>query len=228
MSRATSVVLLFLCAVFLSTSLHAQYKGDDIPGFLGLQSGTQASPGLYVGKVLWIYPTSTIKDNHGNKINQNGNLTSTLDGVLLSSVTNWKFLGANYGAQVVIHFIANRIQFNSLNANTGFAFTDMIVSPVQLGWHRKRADFTAAYNMYLPTGKFEPGGNDNTGLGIFGNEFSVGSTVYLDDERRWVMSVRVVFSQANFLVSDSLIRRNNFHSSQILDTHSRVPRLTTQ
>jgi hypothetical protein len=57
-----------------------------------------------------------------------------------------------------------------------------------LGWHRKRADFIAAYNMYLPTGRFSPGGSDNTGLGIFGNEFSVGSTLYLDDERRWTLA----------------------------------------
>jgi hypothetical protein len=63
MSRAATVLVLSLCAVLLSAPLHAQYKGDDIPGFLGLQSGTQAPPGLYVGNLLWIYPTSTIKDD---------------------------------------------------------------------------------------------------------------------------------------------------------------------
>src|SRR5580698_7619885 len=92
---------------FVAVTSQAQYKGDDIPGFLGLQSGTQAPPGLYAGNLLWIYPTSTIKDAHGNKINQGGNLTCTLDGILLSGVTNWKFLGANYGAQIVIPFISN-------------------------------------------------------------------------------------------------------------------------
>jgi hypothetical protein len=175
-------------AILFCVPAYSQYKGDDIPGFLGLQSGTQAPPGLYAGNLLWIYPTSTIKDAHGNKINQGGNLTSTLDGILLSGVTNWKFLGANYGAQIVLPFISNRLQFDSLDAHSSLAFTDMIVSPVQLGWHRPRADFIAAYNMYLPTGKFSPGGTDNTGLGIFGNEFSVGSTLYLDDEHQWSLA----------------------------------------
>lgn len=32
----------------------AQYKGDHIPGFLGLESGSQAPPGLYVGNVVWV------------------------------------------------------------------------------------------------------------------------------------------------------------------------------
>lgn len=188
MCKAIPVVLLLGLLVFSFFPASAQYKGDDIPGTLGLQSGTQAPPGLYVGNLLWVYPTSTIKDNQGNQINQRGSLTSTLDGIVLSGVTNWKFLGANYGAAVVIPFISNRIQFDSLNVSTGMAFTDMIVTPVQLGWHRQHADFIAAYNLYIPTGKFSPGGNDNTGLGIYGNEFAVGSTLYLDDEKRWNLS----------------------------------------
>jgi len=129
--------------------------------------------------LLWVYPTSTVKDDKGNKINQRGSLTSTLDGILLSWVSNYKILGANYGATTVIPFIQNRIQVNSLNVNTGFAFTDMIVTPVSLGWHLKKADVTAAYNIYIPTGKFSANGTDNTGLGMVGNEFSLGSTVYL-------------------------------------------------
>lgn len=39
--------------VFLLVS-ESQYKGDHIPGFLGLESGPQAPPGLYVGNVVWV------------------------------------------------------------------------------------------------------------------------------------------------------------------------------
>jgi hypothetical protein len=176
---------IFGAILLAGVTASAQYKGDDIAGSLGLQSGTQAPPGIYAGNLLWVYPTSTVKDNNGNTINHAGSLTSTLDGIVLSAVTNWKFLGANYGASVVIPFISNRIQLNSLNVSSGFAFTDMIVTPVQLGWHRKRTDLIAQYNLYLPTGKYEPGGSDNTGLGMVGNEFAVGSTIYLDKEKLW-------------------------------------------
>jgi hypothetical protein len=55
----------------------------------------------------------------------------------------------------------------------------------QLGWHLKRADITAGYNLYIPTGRFSSGGKDNTGLGIWGNELTVGSTIYLDQKRTW-------------------------------------------
>ncbi|MFZ0795913.1 MAG: transporter, partial [Candidatus Korobacteraceae bacterium] len=125
MPKAVAVAL-FLGLIFLVVPASAQYKGDHIPGFLGLDSGTQAPPGIYAGDLLWVYPTSTVKDNNGNQINQRGSLTSTLDGILLSWVSNYKVFGANYGATVVVPFIQNRLQLDSLNVNSGFAFTDMI------------------------------------------------------------------------------------------------------
>jgi hypothetical protein len=172
--------------LLLSFPLQAQYKGDDIPGFLGLQSGTQAPPGLYVGNVVWVYPTDTIKDNNGNTVGQQrGSLTSTADVILVELVTNYKLLGAEVGFQAAIPFIKNRLQFNSLDVSTGFAFTDMFISPIVLGWHRKRVDIMAGYNLYIPTGRFSANGSDNTGLGMWGNEFFVGPTIYLDQKKLW-------------------------------------------
>jgi hypothetical protein len=162
----------------------AQYKGDHIPGFLGLQSGSQAPPGLYVGNVVWVYPTSTIKDNDGNSVKLPGSLTSTADIILVSVVTNYKVFGANVGGSAAFPFIKNRIQTDSLNVNTGFGYTDMFVNAA-LGWRLKRADITAGYNLYIPTGKFSLNGTDNTGLGMWGNEFTFGSTVYLDQKKTW-------------------------------------------
>src|SRR5271154_6701532 len=162
----------------------AQYKGDDIPGFLGLQSGSQAPPGLYVGNVVWVYHTSTIKDNSGNSINLPGSLTSTAELILVNVVTPYKVFGANIGGSIAFPFIKNRIQLNSLDVTTGLAYTDMFIG-ASLGWHLKRADITAGYNLYIPTGKFSQGGNDNTGLGQWGNEFTIGTTVYLDQKKLW-------------------------------------------
>src|SRR3974390_1983853 len=151
MLRPGPACFIFAVLLICATS-HAQYKGDDIPGFLGLQSGTQAPPGLYVGNVVWVYPTDTIKDNNGNSVGHHrGSLTSTADVILVELVTNYKLFGANIGFQAAIPFIKNRIQFNSLDVSTGFAFTDMFISPIVLGWHRKRADIMAGYNLYIPT-----------------------------------------------------------------------------
>jgi hypothetical protein len=178
------ILRLCLLIVILTVRSEAQYKGDHIPGFLGLNSGTQAPPGLYAGNLVWIYPTDTVKDNDGNNISLPGSLTSTVDVILLSGVADYKFLGANVGGAAAIPFIKNRLQTESLDVNTGLAFTDMFISG-QLGWHFKRADVTAGYNLYMPTGRYSSGGKDNTGLGMWGNELTIGSTAYLDSKKTW-------------------------------------------
>ena len=179
-------MLAWPCLLFavLAVPAQAQYKADDIPGFLGLSNGTQPPPGLYLGSLTWVYPTDTVKDNNGNSIPLPGSLTSTSEIVLVNVVTNYKLFGGNIGASGGFPFIKNRIQTDSLDVSTSFAYTDMFVG-VNIGWHFKRADVMAGYNLYIPTGTFSPGGNDNTGLGMWGNEFTIGSTVYLDQKKLW-------------------------------------------
>jgi len=175
-----SVIFFLLMAV----SSEAQYRGDHIPGFIGLESGSQAPPGLYVGNLVYVYPTDTIKGNNGGEVHLPGSLTSTADAILVNVVTNYTVFGAKVGGSIGFPFVKNRIQFNSFDVHTSLAYTDMFAG-VALGWNLKRADITAGYNLYMPTGKFSPNANDNTGLGMWGNEFTLGSTIYLDEKRTW-------------------------------------------
>lgn len=146
-----------------------------------MESGSEPPPGLYVGNVVWVYPTDTVKGNNGNSINLPGSITSVAPVILVNLVTNKKLFGANIGINAGFPFIEDRIQINSLAVNSGLAYTDMSVGGM-LGWNLKRADVTAGYNLYIPTGSFTQGATDNTGLGMWGNEFTIGSTVYLDQK----------------------------------------------
>jgi hypothetical protein len=174
----------FLTLLLIAANAEAQYHGDHIPGFIGLESGTQAPPGLYVGNLVYVYHTDTIKDNNGHSINLPGSLTSTADAILINVVTNYKIFGAKVGGSIGFPFIKNRIQFNSFDVHTGLAYSDTFAG-VSLGWNLKRGDITAGYNLYMPTGKFSLNATDNTGLGMWGNEFTFGSTVYLDQKKTW-------------------------------------------
>ena len=120
-----SAHLYFLFGVLLlCIASQAQYHGNDIPSFLGLQSGTQAPCGLYIGNVVWVYPTDTVKDANGNTDGQQrGHLTSTVEMILVELITNHKFLGANIAFQAAVLWIKNKIQFNSLD-------TAILVVPV--------------------------------------------------------------------------------------------------
>src|SRR5580698_11662721 len=93
---------LILTLTLLSIPTSAQLKGSDVPGFVGLQAGTQAPPGIYVGDLAYFYNTNTIKLDNGNAIPNSPRVSAFIDGIAFAWVTNYKFLGATIGGQLLI------------------------------------------------------------------------------------------------------------------------------
>lgn len=176
---------LLVSVLLLSTlsPLFAQLHGDDIVGFAGLQSGTQSEPCLAISVPVYFYNASKLKNGDGNVINSDPGIHTFLTGAVVSYVSKLKILNANLGASILVPFVTNRIEYSSTSMKGSFAFSDLFIQPVQLGWHTKRFDFIFAYGLYLPTGKYTAGGSDNSGLGMWANEFSAGSTVYFDAKK---------------------------------------------
>jgi hypothetical protein len=67
------------------------------------------------------------------------------------------------------------------------------LQPITLGWHLKRADITIAHALFAPTGKFRPGGTDNTGSGYWTNAPTAGETVYLTKDKATSISAYQVY-----------------------------------
>jgi len=42
-----------------------------------------------------------------------------------------------------------------------------------------------AYGLYPPTGRFQDGADNNTGLGMWAQEVLLGTTVFLNETRTW-------------------------------------------
>ena len=176
---ATTLAILF----FLPSTSAAQLNGANIKGDVGLKSGSQAPPGAYVAIPLWFYSADAVKDRDGNEI-LTGSLDAAVFGVALNVVTQKTLLGGNYGFLVVLPWANNRVQgIDDFDANPGVGLTDMYVQPISLGWHQPRADFTAAYGLVLPIGRYEDGADDNTGLGMWAHEILFGTTVYFNQRR---------------------------------------------
>ena len=179
-----TLLVLFVC--FLG---NAQLKGGHILGGMGLQSGTQTPANtLSVYVPGYLYDACSLRDARGDESIANPDITMFITGVGANYVSDFKILGANYGATILLAFASNTIQGNTLDATNSLAFTDMYVQPIQLGWHKKRADFVFSYQLYLPTGKFTAGASDNAGLGMLINEFSAGTTVFFNDKKTFHFS----------------------------------------
>jgi hypothetical protein len=166
---------------------HAQLITQHVKGSVGLKAGSQPPPGGYiVAPVFYIYNTDTVKDRDGNKLPTTADLTSAFYGFGYSQVTTKKILGGYYGFTALIPaFANNRIQGTEIDADPGGGLTDSVFTPISLGWHHTRADAIASFSMFVPTGKYTDGADDNTGLGMWGFEPSFGVTAYLDEKRQY-------------------------------------------
>jgi hypothetical protein len=187
--KQTKKIITIVLFLFLSFLSNAQLKGGHILGGMGLQSGTQAPANtLSVYVPGYLYDAGSLRNADGDESIANPDITMFVTGAGAAYVSDFKILGANYGATILLAFASNTIQGNSVDAKNSLAFTDMFLQPVQLGWHNKRADFVFSYSLYLPTGKFTAGASDNAGLGMFINEFSAGTTVFFNDKKTFHFS----------------------------------------
>lgn len=190
MSRPAFLATLLL---FFNIPVYAQLKGTHLLGDMGLQSGSQPPPSFTAFVPMYNYHTNKLIKANGDKINA-PDINMFLLGLGGGIVTNAKILGGNYGASVLLAFASSRIEGNLISTKSSLAFTDMYIQPLQLGWKTKKADYSFGYAVYLPTGKYELGGDDNAGMGILTNELSAGSTVYFDAKKEWNFSA--LFSYA--------------------------------
>jgi hypothetical protein len=166
---------------------HAQLNTQHIKGTVGLKSGSQAPPGVYfIAPLYYVYKTDKVKDRDGDRLPIAADLTSHAYGGGINVVTKTKLLGGFYGFQVLFPVGANnRIQGTEIDANPGAGLTDSVMAPISLGWHFKRADATAGYSIFVPTGRYSDGASNNTGFGMWGHELAIGTTVYLNASRQW-------------------------------------------
>jgi hypothetical protein len=163
----------------------AQLNGFNIRGDMGSKAGTQAPEGMYVGAPFYWYDTNRINNGSGDQVNPSGSLNMFIGGPLFSWVTPKKIFGANYAFTVVLPMANADMEGARFGQNPSPGLSDMYVQPLNLGWHLKRADVIAGYGIYVPTGRYSDGANDNTGLGMWGHELFIGSTIYLDDAKKW-------------------------------------------
>ncbi len=177
------------CLLASAAPAHAQLNGGNLLGDMGVRSGTQPAPGLYVSSIYYRYGTDTIKDGFGAKVqfDPSGEGRQTINAAmpLVYYVTPKKLFGANVGMMAVLPVAKGALEAPGLgfseSASTGLS--DLYVMPLQLGWHTRRADVVTGVGVFAPTGRYSAGASDNLGKGMWGYELSAGGTVYLDSAR---------------------------------------------
>ena len=75
----------------------------------------------------------------------------------------------------------------------GYGFGDMYLKPLELGWHTTHLDVTAGFALWIPTGRYEPGGDNNSGQGQWGYELSAGATAWFDEAHHFNFAVHAFY-----------------------------------
>ena len=171
-------------ALVLAVPAEAQLNGSHTPGDFGVQSGSQPAPGFYAALFYLRYDADTIKDRDGNVVSVSPGAPGSI-GVAAVAPLAWyvskaKVLGANYGAMVVLPIANASIEAPAFafSQTVGTSVSDLLLRPLDLGWHFPRADVTAGFQLYTPTGRYKRGGSENIGKGMWTYEPFVGTTVY--------------------------------------------------
>ena len=185
---AVVVAALALCP----SAAHAQFNGHNTKGDFGLMSGSQAPPGFYLAAPIYVhYDADTLRNSEGDRVSldpdRRGDLAVNAYVIGLVWVSQYKIFGANYSIQAYPAFTDNALEVPILGVDEGVGtgFTDFYFQAINLGWHTSRADFMAGLGIYAPTGNYEPGGDENLGLGMWSFEVFGGTTVYLDKAKSW-------------------------------------------
>jgi hypothetical protein len=183
-----------MAAILCAAPAHAQLNGENLLGDMGVKSGTQPAPGLYVSSIYYRYFTDSIKDPNGKplSLDPSGTGSQTVQAAmpLVLYVTPKKVLGAHLGMMAVLPIAKGAMEAPGLGlsetASTGLS--DLYVMPAQLGWQFKRADALVGVGIFAPTGRYAAGASDNLGKGMWSYEASGGATVYLDPQRTFSLS----------------------------------------
>jgi hypothetical protein len=186
--RSASGVVLALVTLVAAPAF-AQLNGENLLGDTGVKNGSQAAPGIYSAFLYYRYGTDVIKDKNGNERTadpgQPGSETLNAFMGIFIYVSKTKVLGANYGMMAAVPSANAALEAPAFGfqdeIDTGAA--DLYLMPLQLGWHRPRADVVTAFALFAPTGRYEAGSDNNIGKGMWSYELSAGTTLYLDRQK---------------------------------------------
>jgi hypothetical protein len=175
--------------LLLAVPAQAQLNGSHTLGDFGVQSGSQPQPGFYAALFYLRYDADTIKDADGNIVRLSPTAPGSIEVAAVAPlawyVSKAKILGANYGAMVVLPLANASIEAPAfaIGETVDTSVSDLLVRPLDLGWHTARADVSAGLQLYAPTGRYERGGSENLGKGMWTYEPFLGTTVFFDQKR---------------------------------------------
>jgi hypothetical protein len=160
--------------IFLNADKYYDRNGDNVNSLDILNQSIPVSVDIsgYINSLMFIYASPKLKflGNAQYMFIAAPNFTTASTGVGLGQLAGGKTIDG--GAS---------------------GFGDMTVAPLMLSWGSKKFDLTAGYLFYAPTGRYEPGGDDNVGLGYWSHDIQAAAYYYPLPEKAMAILVMPTF-----------------------------------
>jgi hypothetical protein len=187
-----SVGVAIICVVASAALAGAQANVPQFRGDFGMTAGTLRPPGAYLGFFYNNYRSDQISAANGQRVD-----TLRPDWNVAALVGSYTFpfsiAGAHWSVAAAVPWTTITLETVNLDFNGKWGVGDIYVQPVKLGWSVPAADFVAGFGVFMPTGRFNAGAPDNTGLGMWSYQGSLGSTVYIGSGRQGSASTLVSY-----------------------------------
>jgi hypothetical protein len=187
---AVAAAVLLACAL-ASPNADAQEVdiGHKLPGTLGLEAGMVPDPGLYLTSRVLGFRADEAMDRNGHALPVGLRLGAGALGLGAGFSLEVPAIATDVGASIGISLARVFGHTDRPQASLDrFGLGDLSIEPIDLGWRLSRVEIVASYGLYVPTGRYEAGGNDGVGLGQWTHEISFGGTIYFDRAKAFYLS----------------------------------------
>src|ERR1700744_3725855 len=151
-------LLTFCALIALAISVQAQHYPA---GIAGIKAGTLPGPGFTVEDDNSFYFAESYP-GYGAFLAHGFSTFSYTQTPRLTWMSDWKILGANYGAgvRIPIEYKLDKYIYGNTSGeiihqkSNFFGIGDVEIQPILLLWHLKHFDFSACYSFWAPTGDY--------------------------------------------------------------------------
>jgi hypothetical protein len=191
--KTRNTCLALVCGLWASSSLVQAQNTHYSPGLEGIKGASLPPPGIYLRDYNYFYASSTMNTPMAGP----QDLFVYVQAPRLIWISDFKILGAYYGADIIVPFPYQDIKFNS-GSSSKFGLGDISVEPITLSWHPKQFDISLGYAFWAPSGEYHSD-SLSPGKGFWGQMITAGATWYVDQEKTWAVSAlnRYEFNMQN-------------------------------
>ncbi|WP_156906471.1 SphA family protein [Halomonas halocynthiae] len=165
-------------------------NGHYVAGVEGIRGASVPPPGFYYRGYLVHYGIDSLLDGQGDKVvgDNTGKVTALANRMIW--IIDKKFLGADYGVEVIIPVQNVSLDFRGLGIDdSDSGLGDIFLGPVVLGWHGQQWDAVFAAGYWFDTADYDDQSAAAIGKGFGTTMLTLGGTWYFDIEKAWSLSV---------------------------------------